>query len=537
MMLNQPNIVIIIADDVTPSYHGCYGGPTPTPNIDRLSREGMRFERGYCCSSLCCPSRYTLFTGRYAGRSRTAIENVPSDEPCLISQNAMLDPDTPTLPRMLRAAGYYTGHIGKWHSRFDTKFMNVEEPTLPREDPDDPMVDAEIRRRQKVAQEVVRRCAGFEHVDCVQWGNISGKEHPKLAIHNVAWMTDGALAFLDEAARKKRPFYLHIANSMPHGPSPDKSLQQDHRYTWGGKLEHSPRSHPPDETVLSRLRTTGLQTHGPIAGVNAGMIMLDDQVGAVIRRLDELNLAHDTIVIYTADHGIPGKGLCYAMGTRLPLVMRWPAMIPADSTFEGIFSWVDLVPTLTEACGMKPPTDTPYDGISCYAAMRDPHLWKRKVAYHEMGWARSIIKGRYQLISLRYPQWMLDQMRCEKAQPSLGVMFDKLNGPSFPDYFQVDQLYDLATDPLERVNLISDPSRALIVEDLRAELRIITSTMPRPFKPQADEYCHSEHYQQLVQQCQEELRKIHHYPSGDSTRIWLANLADPDAPMISKDNF
>jgi len=156
-MPSRPNIVMIIADDVTPSYHGCYGGPTPTPNIDRLAHEGVRMARGYCNASLCCPSRWTLFTGQYTQRSRWAHQDAAEDEPAWILQNGMLDEDTPTLAKTLRAGGYFTGHIGKWHSRFDTEALGFEEPVFPEGDADDPEVDAEIRKRQADAQEVVRR--------------------------------------------------------------------------------------------------------------------------------------------------------------------------------------------------------------------------------------------------------------------------------------------------------------------------------------------------------------------------------------------
>jgi arylsulfatase A-like enzyme len=213
-----PNIVMIVADDTTPSYHTCYGGPTPTPHIDTIAREGVRIERGYCCSSLCCPSRWNLFTGQYTGRSRWVYEDVPPEDPYLVSQNGMLDPETPTLAKTLGEAGYFTGHVGKWHSRFETASLGYEEPVTPHGDPDDPAGDAELRRRQAVAQEVVKLCAGFEHAARVNWGNIGGNIHPKIRAHNPMWLTDGALEFLDTAADDGRPFYLHLANSVPHSP-------------------------------------------------------------------------------------------------------------------------------------------------------------------------------------------------------------------------------------------------------------------------------------------------------------------------------
>ncbi len=527
-----PNIVVIVADDTTPSYHGCYGGPAPTPNIDSIAADGARFDRGYCCAALCCPSRWNLFTGQYTGRSRWVYEDVPEDQPYLVSQNGMLDPETPTLAKTLRGAGYFTGHIGKWHSRFSTEDFDFDEPTFPDGDVDDPEFDAELRRRQADAQEVVRRCAGFEYVDCVNWGNLGGHSDPRLRAHNPMWMTDGALEFLNAAAEDGRPFYLHLADTVPHSPDCTKSLGADHRYTLGGKLDEPPGSHPPDETVLERMREAGLQTEGPVAGVNAGIVMIDDQVGAVLRRLDELGLAKDTIVIYTADHGIPGKGSSHMTGQHLPFVMRWPAELPGGQVVREVFSWVDMVPTLCEACGAEMPEDHTVDGVSVLGALRGESEWPREVAYHEMGWSRSVIKGRYHYIATRYPQSAIEEFKSADphVEPGVGLMFDRLNAPFIPGYFEPDQLYDLSTDPFERVNLIDDPTRADVLEDLKEELWRIAETMPRPFPREPHPFRRTERYRALLEKRRAEVDAIEHYPpDADVPRVWYANLHDPGA--------
>lgn len=529
MPTKRPNIVMVIADDTTPSYHGCYGGPTPTPHIDRLAAEGVQFERGYCNASLCCPSRYTLFTGQYTQRSRWAHQDTPPGDPALISQNGMLDPDTPTLAKVLRAAGYFTGHVGKWHSRFDTGEFGFDEPIIPEGDPDDPAVDAELRRRQANAQEVVRRCAGFEVAMRVNWGNIGGRMHEKIAKHNIGWLTDGALEFLDNASSREQPFYLHLANSVPHGPACQESFNVDHRYTWGGKLEQAPVSHPPDDTVLERMRAAGLRTDGPIAGVNAGQIQIDDQIGILLKKLEAMGELDNTIFIYTADHGIPGKGSCLMRGQHLPFVMRWPMGLPGGNVVSDIFSWCDAAPTLCDACGVAMPDGHRLDGTSVLGALRAETPWPRTVAYHEMGWSRSVIKGRYHYIATRYPSAAVKAFTegDMSVTPGTGLFFDKLNAPFVPDFFTADQLYDLSTDPLERVNLIDDPTRVGVLEDLRRELRAITDTMPRPFPAEPNPVRESEQYQARLRERRAEVDAIRHYPDGDVPLIWYANLHDP----------
>lgn len=530
-MSKSPNVVIIVADDTTPSYHSCYGGPTPTPNIDRIAAAGFRFERGYCNSSLCCPSRWNIFTGQYTSRSRWVYEDTPQDEPARIIQNGMLDQDTPTLAKMLRQAGYYTGHIGKWHSRFGVEDFGFEEPVFPKGDMDDPAVEAEWRKRQANAQEVVKKTAGFEHVDCVNWGNLGGASDPRLRHHNPMWMTNGALQFLDQAAGKDQPFYLHLANTVPHGPDCTFSLGQDHRYTPGGKLEEAPKSHPADETVLQRMRDAGLQTEGGLAGVNAGIIMLDDQVGAVLRKLQDMGELENTILIYTADHGIPGKGSAHVTGQHLPFVMSWQAGLPQGKVVHDIFQWVNILPTLCDACGVDVPAEAPVDGVSVLAALRGEADWPAPLTYHEMGYSRSVIKGRYHYIATRYSDSFVEQIKQGDAKPGIGTPFDKLNAQFLPGYFEPDQLYDLATDPFEQRNLVEDPTRADVLAELQQELWRIAETLPRPFPRDPHPYRQTEDYQEKLQAWRDEINAIEHYPPNCFVPwVWFANAHDPGAP-------
>ncbi|NRA38994.1 MAG: sulfatase-like hydrolase/transferase [Planctomycetes bacterium] len=531
-MRKQPNIVMVVADDTTPSYHSCYGGPTPTPHIDRLANEGVRMQRAYCNASLCCPSRWTLFTGQVTQRSRWAHQDAAIDEPAIIGQNGMLDPETPTLAKLLQDAGYFTGHIGKWHSRFHTADLGFDEPKRPLGDPDDLAVDAELRRRHGDAQEVVKICGGFEYADRVQWGNIAGKLDPKIAVHNVPWMTDGALDFLDTAAEDGRPFYLHLANSVPHSPDCQDSLNVDHRYTFAGKLEQAPRSHPSDDSVLQRMNDAGLQCKGPIAGVNAGQIMIDDQIGELIKKLEELGQLDNTIFIYNADHGVPGKGSCYHHGQHLPFVMRWPQGFSGGQIKHQLFSWTDIVPTLADACGVSFPEEHILDGNSILNHLQDDSELSRSSHYHEMGWNRSLIKGRYIYLASRYPQSQIDMIldSGHKAKAGSGSMFDNLNAPFIPDFFADDQLYDIIHDPYAQHNLIKDVTKQSVVKELSEELFAICKGMPRPFPEQQNPHVSTEEFQKIIESRRSEVDAIQHHPAGFAPRYWFENLTDPDSP-------
>ncbi len=537
-MSKQPNIVFVIADDSAPAYHGCYGGRTPTPNIDRLAREGVRFDRNYCCASLCNPSRYTIFTGQYVGRAASASAGCAPDEPYAIKQNAEVEPGDPTLATILREAGYYTGHVGKWHSNFSCDRKGVGRHTIPRDaDLDDPAIDKLLRENQAFEQDIVRRYAGFEEAHAVSWGNLDGKS-TRLKYHNPAWQTDAACDFIDRAARDGRPFYLHVANSVPHSPDCTRSLNVDHRYTLGGKLDKAPSSHPADDTVLERMRAAGVETNGPIAGINAGTMMIDDQIGAILERLAANGLDEDTIVVYTADHGWQGKGSCYRGGIHMPFVMRWPAGIAAGTVVDGLFSHADVFPTLLAAAGAQPPAGHVYDGYSILPTLTEGAPLQRQVAYSEMGVARTVIKGSWQYIAFRFGATIMGE--CERGEAemlpcqsgSYQSAFGDLNIRTKPSYFAPNQLYNLEQDPNERVNVVDDPAYADVVRDMQAELAKITSDLSGPFPMEVPAFMRSDRYREMAQARHERNATLPYYPQGYDAEV-IFNFNQPD-PLAEK---
>jgi arylsulfatase A-like enzyme len=220
-------------------------------------------------------------------------------------------------------------------------------------------------------------------------------------------------------------------------------------------------------------------------------------------------------------------------GQHLPFVIRWPAGMPGGQVIRDVFSWVDMVPTLCDAAGVSMPEEACIDGVSVLPALREEQEWPRELAYHEMGWSRSVIKGRYHYIATRYPESAIEEFKKDDPQikPGIGQMFDNLNAPFIPDYFEPDQLYDLLTDPFERHNLVDDPTRADVLEDLKDELWKIAETMPRPFPREPHPFRQTERYKKLEAERRAEVDAIEHYPPNcDVPRVWYANLHDPGAP-------
>lgn len=531
----RPNIVFIIADDLTPAYHRCYGGPTPTPNIDRIAREGALFQQAHAVAPLCNPSRYAIFTGQVPGRAPSASRDCSTAEPYSIAQNANLEPATPSLAKILREGGYFTGHVGKWHSNF--AYAGKEEwaeELGPEADLDDPKIDQILREKHAAHVKTVKECGGFDWAGAVTWGNLMKNRPKPLQFHNPGWTTDTALEFLDVAAEAGRPFYLHLANTLPHGPDPHKSFGADHRYTFAGKLDEPPKSLPPDASVIERMRKAGIQTSGPIAGINAGVIQVDDQVGAVRAKLESLGLLENTIMVYTGDHGIHGKGTCYLGGYHMPMCVRWPNQIPAGQVVSAPHSHVDFLPTLCEAAEVAVPDDHRIDGVSQLRLWKGTGPGARDFTYQEMGVGRAITKGRWRYITFFYPESIITQM--ENGELELPPSFEAYRDGPFGDYniknkpcyFEPEQLYDLERDPCERRNLAYDPGCEHVLEKMRTLLHGVTDTLPGPYRKDVPPFMRSYAYRRLTEKRLLAVKQRSVHPEGfDQEKIFNLNLPDP----------
>jgi len=154
----KPNILMIVADDITDDLLACCGGKVLTPTIDRLAEQGTRFTRAYATSAVCTPSRYSLQTGAYPSRceGREFLEENKDGQPATVHFNVTIDERTPTLAKALRAGGYHTGFAGKWHIAPHIGELGLEKFN-PNDDPADPAVDAKLRRHQAVAVEEIKR--------------------------------------------------------------------------------------------------------------------------------------------------------------------------------------------------------------------------------------------------------------------------------------------------------------------------------------------------------------------------------------------
>ena len=399
-----PNIVLLYSDDIGWGDLGCYGAKViPTPNIDRLAAQGLRFTAGYCTSATCTPSRYSLLTGEYAWR-RQGTGVLPGDA------NMIIKPGRPTLPASLAKLGYATGVVGKWHLGlgpeggpdwngqikpgpleigFDHAFLlpatgdrvpcvYVEDRRVVGLDPRDPI---RVSYREKVGNEPT----GRENPELLRLRHTHGHDFTIInGVGRIGWMTGGkaalwkdedmsdtfaarAVSFIERSAGA--PFFLYLAT---HGI-------------------HVPRvPHP--------------RFAGRSAGGTRGDAIeeLDDLVAKVLATLDRLGLWESTIVVFLGDHGYHlgertwwNKNTLFERSCRAPLLIAAPGAKPGVA--RGLVEFVDLYPTLAELCGLTPPAGLA--GQSLLPLLRDPDAPGKAAAF------TLVNRGAARGDSVRTPRW------------------------------------------------------------------------------------------------------------------------------------
>lgn len=417
---NRPNILFIMADDMGYADLSCFGRRDyETPQIDSLAAAGMRLTTGYANSPVCSATRTALITGRYQYRLPIGLE-----EP-LAFRDVGLPPEEPTLPGLLRKAGYSTSLIGKWHLGAGPRFGP--------------------------------RLSGYEHFYGIAGGGADyfthrGGKKPDLwdnetAISEHGYLTDvlgqRAIEQLAGHAADGRPFFMSLHFTAPHWP-------------WEG---------PDDRDEAERLAASDNPAAifhydgGTLATYAAIVRRLDDQVGRVLDALARLGLADDTIVVFTSDNGgerfsdtWPFSGRKTELlegGIRVPLIVRWPGRIQAGSRSDVPVMTMDWLPTLLALAGAAPAAERPSDGIDVTPALMGGILPERPLFW-------------------RYRH--LDQAACRLGD----YKYLRINGNAF--------LFDVEKDPLERGNLKDrQPER---FADLESRWNAWNATM-LPFDPES----------------------------------------------------
>ncbi|MEM7792576.1 MAG: sulfatase/phosphatase domain-containing protein, partial [Verrucomicrobiota bacterium] len=270
--------------------------------------------------------------------------------------------------------------------------------------------------------------------------------------------------------------------------------------TAGGFRPDVPQYQIPSSVMQSRLRglSSGEKHH------TAGLAALDQHVGVVMETLEQLGCLDDTLIIFTADHGVePGKSSVYRFGNHVPLIMRWPKKIPPGSVSDQLVAHVDLLVTLTKIAGLSLPEEQVFDGVDLSPLFTRPDTRVRETVYTEMGHVRAVYDGRYQYVTFRYPERVIEamqEMQFERAPNHLGYqqVHAAFTMAYFSGYFDPDQLYDLQKDPFQLQNRWKDPELAAARDRLRERLFEYTDTFDHAFPEEPNLFFATDTYKQLV---------------------------------------
>jgi arylsulfatase A-like enzyme len=330
----RPNVVLIVMDDIGYGDVGSYGAPDArTPNIDRLARDGVRLTDAYANGAVCTPTRAALMSGRY--QQRFGLERVLTEA----DSNQGLRATGTTLPALLKTNGYATGLLGKWHLG----------------------VKREFGPNAHGFDEFFGFLAGAHDYYSGDLYQDTTRVQPKGYLTDE--ITQHAVAFIDQHDAK--PFFLEVAYNAVHWPFEPPGLSADEIK----RRAAMPLAQMPADSV-----------HATRADYVRMLERADDGVGNIIAALERHGLTRNTLVIFTNDNGgewlsrnaplFHRKGTLWEGGIRVPLILRWPASLPAGKTSSQVALSMDLTASILAATDTKAPDTYRPDGIDILPILR-----------------------------------------------------------------------------------------------------------------------------------------------------------------------
>jgi arylsulfatase A-like enzyme len=450
-----------------------------------MAQEGMVFHQAYVSSTVCTPSRYSFLTGRYAGRSysRRYQDECPPGQQGFPSFNVELEENNMNVGAVLQKSGYVTGYVGKFHVGPDIKrpedYDKLGLRYVPKDAPANKETTSVFRHNERWYRRFLRD-RGFSWAKHIYWGNLQDPFNH----HNPEWTIEAALEFIEE--NKDRPFYLHYCTTLTHGPDKSWSNSMEHpRVSGEGLLDEVPNVMTNRQDLLKLLKNKDLD---PEKG-HAGYAQVDDSIGAILKKLSELDIAENTLVIFTSDHGSNMKGSLFNKdGICVPWIMRWPAAIKAGTECEELVQNIDLTSTFFDIAGAEIPDKYIMDGRSLRPLFgREKTRRWRDHLYFEMGYARAVCTKDWKYVAVRYSKEQIANIR--KARPEslpklmayIGRMGIGTRGAQNPGFFDYDQLYDLRNDPKEQKNLAADTRYRKRLKMMQGMLKSYLESFDRPF--------------------------------------------------------
>ncbi len=480
---DRPNILYIMSDDHTSQAIGAYGSRlaklNPTPTIDKLAAEGMRFDRVFCTNSICTPSRATILTGQYSQTNGVT------------DLNGVLPPERQYLPQEMKQAGYLTAMVGKWHleaepASFD--YYNVLPGQGKYFDP-----DTLVRGDQAWPKSVVKHEGYVSDV-----------------------ITDIGLDWL-EKRDKTKPFFLMLHHKAPHDmfefapryadylkdteiPEPDNLYNQPaagfgsvatrgendslvHRIGTSVSKRHPVRNYGMDFNI-----SQGLEDHEYTHQAYQEYLKrylrcvksVDDNLARLFDYLKKNGLLDNTIIIYTSDQGMMlgehdyiDKRWMYDESMRMPFIMRYPPLIKPGSTNTYLINNSDFAPTMLALAGTKAPTQM--QGHSFAAALEGKPLTDWRTATYYRYWMHLMHHDNPAHFGIRTADYKLifyyGQPESESTNGKLSMPWKKGESYKIEPTPPAWEFYDLRADPQENHNEYANPKYADTIRTLKAELK------------------------------------------------------------------
>jgi arylsulfatase A-like enzyme len=414
--MRRPSFVSIVADDLGYADLGCTGArDDASPALDALARDGLLFTDAYANSPVCSPTRFALMTGRYQYRYRGGAEE-PIGSRARGDPSLGLPPTIETVPALLRAAGYDTALVGKWHLGYPPHFG--------------PLASG-------YAEFFGTMGGGIDYFSHRDRRGVHDLYEGDTPTHASGYATDlfsdRAVHFIERRKASARPFLLSVHYTAPHWP-------------WEAR----------EDEAESRRIGAAIYHHdgGSLATYRAMVRQMDEGIGAIVDALARTGRAADTLVTFTSDNGgerysdtwpfVGGKMDLLEGGIRVPLIARWPDVIAPGGTSAALAMTMDLGATTLATAGVAASTAEPLDGVDLTPAFRAP----RSTPARDLFWRM--------------------KHRGQRAVRSGAWKYLLQDGHEF--------LFDLAHDPRERANLAArEPA---IVVEMRARYDAWAATMP-----------------------------------------------------------
>ena len=397
----RPNIIFIVADDLGFADLGCYGGRDAqfgkvSPVLDQLAAAGLKFTQGYANSPVCSPTRFALMTARYQYRLRGAAEE-PINSKSKGSKVLGLPPEHPTLPSLLKASGYRTALIGKWHLGYPPHFSPIKSGYEEFFGPMSGGVDYFTHCASNGAHDL------FTGEDETPEDGYLTDMISKRAVDYVERLAPGAA--------QGTPFFLSLHYTAPHWP-------------WETREDHA---------LAAEVKDNIFHLHGGNIHTYHRMIHhMDEGIGWVVEALRKTGQLNNTLIVFTSDNGgerfsdnwplVGGKMDLTEGGIRVPWVAHWPARIPPGGVTAQHCLTMDWSATMLSLAGAEADPDHPLDGVALTRALDDPLATFERKMHWRMNHRgqRALRDGAWKYLRVDGHDYLFRLDRDERERANLG---------------------------------------------------------------------------------------------------------------------